>query len=144
MLASIKKITQQVAAADDLQSALDLVVDNVKRAMRTDFCGLCATMHGDMTFHHLIPRATHSKRWCFLRFSKDERSSGVCLCRECHDQVHRKIDEKTLALEYNTLESLQTHPDLQSFVSEKAPWTWLVSPSRGARGNGRTEYKRKA
>lgn len=40
MLASIKKITQQVAAADDLQSALDLVVDNVKRAMRTDICSI--------------------------------------------------------------------------------------------------------
>ncbi len=40
MLASINKITQQVAAADDLQSALNLVVDNVKRAMRTDVCSI--------------------------------------------------------------------------------------------------------
>ena len=40
MLTSIKKITQQVAAAENLQAALDLVVDNVKRAMRTDVCSI--------------------------------------------------------------------------------------------------------
>ena len=40
MLTSIKKITQKVAAAESLQAALDLVVDNVKRAMRTDVCSI--------------------------------------------------------------------------------------------------------
>eukprot|EP00469_Lotharella_globosa_P006803 CAMPEP_0167774324 /NCGR_PEP_ID=MMETSP0111_2-20121227/1935_1 /TAXON_ID=91324 /ORGANISM="Lotharella globosa, Strain CCCM811" /LENGTH=102 /DNA_ID=CAMNT_0007664105 /DNA_START=417 /DNA_END=725 /DNA_ORIENTATION=- len=102
-------------------------------------------MDGQMTFHHLIPRATHGKRWCFLRFSKEERASGVCMCRECHDEVHRNINEKDLALQFNTIQSLQSHPELRSFVDDKAPWTWLASPpSRKARENDKSDASRKA
>eukprot|EP00466_Bigelowiella_natans_P017935 jgi/Bigna1/62113/fgenesh1_kg.30_\ len=104
-----------------------------KRAMRTDYCSLCSRMDGKMTFHHLIPRATHGKRWCFVRYTKEERASGVCLCRDCHDQVHKHISEKDLALEFNTLERLQTHPGLRSYVDDKSPWSWL-SVSGGREG----------
>ncbi|GAB5362681.1 hypothetical protein AAMO2058_000818600 [Amorphochlora amoebiformis] len=98
------------------------------RAMNTDFCKLCETSEGEMTFHHLIPRATHSKRWCQLRFTREERASGVCLCRQCHDEVHKRIDERSLAMQYNSIQDLSNHPDLRSFVDAKAPWTWLANP----------------
>mmetsp|Transcript_3014 Transcript_3014/g.7025 ORF Transcript_3014/g.7025 Transcript_3014/m.7025 type:complete len:210 (-) Transcript_3014:652-1281(-) len=114
------------------------------RAMRAEFCSLCATIEGEMTFHHLIPRATHGKRWCLVRFTREERSSGVCLCRDCHDQVHKTIDERDLAMEYNTIESLQQHPHLRSYVDEKAPWTWLSAPKSKHRDDYGSQRERQA
>ena len=40
MLHSLRKIIQAVSAAEDLQSALKLVVHHVRRAMRTDVCSI--------------------------------------------------------------------------------------------------------
>jgi phosphotransferase system enzyme I (PtsP) len=40
MLHSLRKIIQAVSAAEDLQSALKLVVHQVRRAMRTDVCSI--------------------------------------------------------------------------------------------------------
>ena len=40
MLHSLRKIIQAVSAAEDLQSALNLVVHQVRRAMRTDVCSI--------------------------------------------------------------------------------------------------------
>ena len=40
MLHSLRKIIQTVSAAEDLQSALKLVVHHVRRAMRTDVCSI--------------------------------------------------------------------------------------------------------
>jgi len=81
----------------------------------TDACPLCERTR-KLTFHHLIPRAMHRRKWCQRRFTADERSTGVYLCRDCHSAVHRFISEQELARNYNTLDGLRAHPQLDRFV----------------------------
>jgi hypothetical protein len=70
-------------------------------------CEMCGR-EKPLTEHHLIPRAVHRKRYFAKRFSKEEMvSRTIMICRMCHRGIHRIIpDEKELARDYNTLESL--------------------------------------
>jgi hypothetical protein len=36
----------------------------------------------------------------------EELNQGIMVCRPCHNAIHKAFDNKTLAREYNTLESL--------------------------------------
>jgi hypothetical protein len=38
------------------------------------------------------------------------------VCRDCHDAVHRFIPHKDLGREWNTIEALRGHPELEPFV----------------------------
>ncbi|KAJ3293558.1 hypothetical protein HK104_004373 [Borealophlyctis nickersoniae] len=72
-------------------------------------CELCERPM-PLTFHHLIPRATHKKLLKRGLFTKQEMCTrGVMLCRPCHSAVHRQFDHLTLALEYNSIEKLLEH-----------------------------------
>ena len=80
-------------------------------------CALCERERV-LTFHHLIPKKTHKRTYVRNQFSKMEmQTRGIYLCKDCHRMVHRHIDHRTLALEYNTLEALQVHPELEKFIS---------------------------
>ena len=64
-----------------------------------------------LTFHHLIPRRVHGRRWFRERHSIEEmRLRGVWLCRECHVFIHDHFDEATLGRRLNTLVLLAAEP----------------------------------
>lgn len=81
----------------------------------SDACALCRRER-PLTFHHLIPRAMHRRKWCQRRFTADQRNSGVDLCTDCHSAVHRFVSEVELARSYNTLDTLAAHPQVEKFV----------------------------
>jgi len=80
--------------------------------------GPCATCGRTMrlTFHHLIPRSQHRRKWCRRRFSKEERQRGIDVCRDCHSAFHRFASEGELARTLNTVEALLAHEQIGRFV----------------------------
>ncbi|SDK86546.1 hypothetical protein SAMN05421823_103749 [Catalinimonas alkaloidigena] len=88
----------------------------VKKRETWGCCELCGR-EKPLTFHHLIPRTTHRKKWFQKNFDKWElRTRGLNLCRDCHNHLHTLYDEKTLGRQFNTLESLQQDEAVQRFV----------------------------
>jgi len=53
--------------------------------------------------HHLIPKS-----------KKGKITAWVCV--DCGNQVHRLFTNKELEKEYNTLEALKSHPDVQIWI----------------------------
>lgn len=50
-------------------------------------------------------------------FTTEERKGRkALLCHDCHDAIHEFIPNKELAMVYNTVEALQTHKTVQTFV----------------------------
>lgn len=84
----------------------------VKRLVEA--CELCGRVK-PLSFHHLIPRHVHRKRRYRRQFDLSEmRTRGLYLCKLCHDGIHALIpDEKLLASQYNTLDSLLAHEGIQ-------------------------------
>lgn len=82
-------------------------------------CDLCLRKSGDISKHHLIPRACHSTKWFEKRFSKLEMGHrSVYVCRECHHAIHNAVPkEKELGRHYNTKELLMAHPFMQKHVA---------------------------
>ncbi len=54
--------------------------------------------------HHLIPKSKGGRETHFLH-------------RICHRQIHALLTEKELALHYNNVEKLLTHPEITNFVA---------------------------
>lgn len=69
-----------------------------------------------LTFHHLIPRSTHRTMLKRHIFTKDEMlSRGASLCGSCHGAIHSMFDNKTLALELNTIDKLLAQEKVRRF-----------------------------
>jgi len=86
------------------------------RSLKPTHCELCAKEQ-PLSFHHLIPRRNHGKRWFRERFSKDEMTRrGLWLCRLCHRQLHRTFSEKELGQALNTREAILEEPGMQRFL----------------------------
>lgn len=89
-------------------------------------CELCGRNEPGLTKHHLIPRTRHRNKRVKKLFSRDEMANRVLwVCRPCHHHIHRVLDEKQLALEYNTRDKLLDHPEIRQFVD------WLASKPAG-------------
>ena len=84
----------------------------------TPRCALC-DREKPLTFHHLIPKAVHTKKKFINRFGKEEmRTRGLMICKMCHSGIHDLIpDEKTLAESYNTKELLLAHDGVKKHVA---------------------------
>jgi len=79
-------------------------------------CELCGR-EAVLTRHHLIPKSLHDKPYVRKRHGRLERiTATLWVCRPCHDQIHKVLSEKELALLYNTREALLAHPRIQTFV----------------------------
>jgi hypothetical protein len=81
-------------------------------------CELCGRPGQDLTFHHLLPRHCHRKKRFRSRFSRDEmRSSGLWICRPCHDGIHDLIpDGKDLGWNYHTRDLLLAHEGVRKHI----------------------------
>lgn len=80
-------------------------------------CPLCKR-NKKLSFHHLIPKKTHSKNYVMkqLSFVKDPNTYGVDIFNDCHSTIHRNISHLELALIYNSVEKLLSHPEIIKFV----------------------------
>ena len=80
------------------------------------FCG-CVDAYN---FHHFIPRTVHSNKWFKKRFTREQMSAGMDVCKQCHRAIHDLIpDEKELGKEYNTQEKLALHPKVAGYLQWK-------------------------
>ena len=96
------------------------------KSKKIGVCELCNREDIPLTFHHLIPKALHSKKWYKKTYAVDRLESGVDLCVDCHEAVHDFLTEKVLGDSFNTLELLASHPKVSKFVS----WVWNQKKSR--------------
>ena len=87
-------------------------------------CVLCHRA-APLTRHHLIPKSQHGRERVRTRFNKIQRAQTIAVCRPCHNAIHHYVGEKQLALEYNTLDNLRTHPDIAQFAE------WLAGKPDG-------------
>jgi len=98
--------------------------------------GTCELCERDVrrTFHHLIPRETHSKylkkktlpdnlKEIATDIGIDSSMSkvwlnmyGVMICRPCHSAVHLAAPNDVLAEQYNTLDLLLSNPQIYAFA----------------------------
>jgi hypothetical protein len=79
-------------------------------------CGLCDRTVWRLTRHHLIPKTRHKNKRNKKTFDRREIHRTVGLCSPCHRHIHTVLDNKELEREYNTLEALRAHPDVEKFV----------------------------
>ena len=77
-------------------------------------CALCLR-ELPLTFHHLIPRLMHKKKWVKAQFA-EHLHDGIWVCRSCHSAIHRFIPHVELARKHHTLLTLLQHEDLGKFV----------------------------
>jgi len=78
-------------------------------------CDLCGR-EGYLTRHHLVPRCLHRRKTIRRRFDAEARGQTVRLCDDCHTQVHRLMDEKTLAVEASTLDELKNYEAVRKYL----------------------------
>ncbi len=75
--------------------------------MRQTNCDLCGRT-ARTTKHHLVPRSRK-------RHEEEGYGPKADLCRDCHRKIHATWDNKALARERNTVESLRAAPELQTY-----------------------------
>ncbi|MEO0344023.1 MAG: HNH endonuclease [Pseudomonadota bacterium] len=68
-------------------------------------CGRQIPPDARQSRHHLVPKLKGGKH-----------GAQVLLHQICHNEVHARITETDLAREFNTVEKLRAHPNLQSFL----------------------------
>ena len=90
----------------------------------TGSCGMCGREEVP-TRHHLNPRTRHHNKRTKRDFGRDAVKETVGLCRPCHKQIHALFSEKELEREWNSLDDLRAHPEVQKFVA------WIASKPAG-------------
>lgn len=75
--------------------------------------------------HHLLPK-THGNR----DKKAYNKENLVTLHKVCHMKIHSLFTTAELLREYNTIEKILTHPDMQHFVtwvSKKSPRFYITT-----------------
>jgi hypothetical protein len=94
-------------------------------------CPLCERENYYPSDHHLVPR------------SRGGRDCTETICQSCHEAIHQVLSNKELEKEYNTVDSLLSHPILSrviKFISKQDPTkkikTKLANTQKGRGRNG--------
>ncbi|CAO1636604.1 unnamed protein product [Parajaminaea phylloscopi] len=98
-------------------------------------CELC-TRSMPLTAHHLIPKSEHDRilRQREPAFTLQEmRTRFAWLCRPCHSAVHKLVDSRAMADQYNTLERLE---ELEAVTRWAKYASGLKERSKGYEGFG--------
>jgi ribosome maturation factor RimP len=106
-------------------------VNKTKGGARGGACELCGREVQRLTRHHLVPRTRHKNKRNKKTFDRREVHFTVGLCSPCHRHIHAVLDNKELEREYNTLEVLRSHPDVERFVA------WVSKKPHGTRASAR-------
>ena len=83
------------------------------RKLRSGVCPACRR-ETHLSFHHLIPRKAHRRRFFRKSYNRQELALGIYVCRLCHDGIHDRFDEITLAKQFRDPAKLLSEPTLQS------------------------------
>ena len=86
---------------------------------RTSDCEICQRAV-PLTYHHLIPRSTHTRVLKRGWHAAEMLGSVAWLCRPCHTAVHSVASNEELAREYYTVERLMARPDIQRWATYAA------------------------
>ena len=80
-------------------------------------CRLCERVTKRGNEHHLIPRTCHSNKWFRKNYTRQQMQVTVWLCTDCHKAIHLFVpSEKELGRDYNTIDKLLAHPEIERFV----------------------------
>lgn len=80
-------------------------------------CEMCDREVDETSQHHLIPQTRHSNKKNKKLFDRKEvKERKVDLCQPCHSKIHSVFTEKELERTYNTLEIIQSHPEIVKFI----------------------------
>lgn len=102
-------------------------------------CELCGREVSVVTRHDLIPRTRHPNRQNKRNFDRAEVKQRIAwFCPPCHNHVHALFTEKMLEREFNTLESLASHPEVARFV------TWIQKKPDGFRPSNQPSAGKRA
>lgn len=75
--------------------------------------------------HHLVPR------------SRKKTEITVTICRDCHDAIHARFDNKELERDYASLAALRAEPSLA------AAFAWLAKQDPHTRQRTRMSNRRR-
>ncbi|KAF8063590.1 hypothetical protein FPV67DRAFT_253339 [Lyophyllum atratum] len=78
---------------------------------RTTECEICER-EVPLTYHHLVPRSTHTKALKKKWHTEAMLNSVAWLCRPCHSAVHHVASNEELAREYYTVDLLLQREDI--------------------------------
>ncbi|TFK59697.1 hypothetical protein BDN72DRAFT_780386 [Pluteus cervinus] len=81
---------------------------------RTAECEICER-EVPLTYHHLIPRSTHTKVLKKGWHPESQINSVAWLCRPCHSYVHHVTNNEDLAINFYTVELLLGREDIQKW-----------------------------
>ncbi|WP_216323270.1 HNH endonuclease [Deinococcus aestuarii] len=87
-------------------------------------CGLCGRETPVLTEHHLVPKSQGRRQGV-----KIHELPTVPLCPACHKFLHRTFTNAELAGEYNSVDALLAHEDVQRFVA----WVRKQPATKGVR-----------
>jgi len=113
----------QITLASNIRAMEVVIDDGAEDTFSEGNCEMCSR-HMLLTFHHLIPKDTHTtylkKRLPTGIEGEPTRhflnQYGTMICRQCHSYVHRIADNHTLAKEYNTVGKIMAHPMVQKWI----------------------------
>lgn len=87
-------------------------------------CELCGRSDLKLTFHHLVPRKMHGKKYITkLHPEIDLNTYGIMVCIPCHKMIHKKISHRDLALIYFSKELLLEHEEIKKFIEFQSKQT---------------------
>ncbi|KIJ27521.1 hypothetical protein M422DRAFT_61135 [Sphaerobolus stellatus SS14] len=118
-------LSYEIAADEDevmkfLRRALEEYIEEACAAppvwvrTRAEECEICGRAV-PLTYHHLIPRSTHTKVLKKGWHSENMINSVAWLCRSCHSTVHRAASNEDLARYFYTVELLLEREDIQKW-----------------------------
>ncbi|KAL0947915.1 hypothetical protein HGRIS_010549 [Hohenbuehelia grisea] len=81
---------------------------------RTRECEICER-EVPLTYHHLIPRATHAKVLKRKLHPEHQLNSVAWICRPCHNVVHHVASNDELAQSFYTVDLLLEREDVQKW-----------------------------
>jgi hypothetical protein len=110
--------TVQSAVAPTPDKGCNIMDDGVaargaSRKLQSGECPACMRETW-LSFHHLIPKKVHRRDFFRKRYDRRQLSLGIYICRLCHDGIHSRFDEMTLAKELNEPSKLLAEPSLQA------------------------------
>ena len=95
--------------------------------MKIGTCELCKRKEVEVTRHHLIPVTRHKNKKTKQETTHHERHTVVPLCLPCHNHLHHIFTEKELERDFNTVEKLLAHEEVDKFVK------WIAKRAVGAK-----------
>lgn len=82
-----------------------------------NLCELCERPE-ELTKHHLIPRSEWHKNRHRKKYTRQEMAQlAAYVCRPCHEQIHMLFTNFQLANEFEIIEKLRQHPEIQKWLT---------------------------